>query len=310
MSRQKASFKERGEYLLLAFCVFFFKFAPLFLLRYAERLLLFFLCRPGRRHAGIVDTNLRTAFPEKPLAEIGELRRDVYTHFIRIFIEDVRAFARRDMRSLLQRAQLNGLEILQEVLGRGQGAILFTAHFGNWELIPALLRERSTRPIFGVVRRMDNPLVERLVLEFRRFMGAEVIYKRGSLRAMLEKLGQNSLVVMLIDQNTVPQEGVFVNFFARPAATTPSIAHLHLKKKIPLVPIFVHYDRDAIVLDIFPEVAFCESADFERDRLDLTQQLTAMIEGQIRRHPEQWLWFHNRWKTRPPGESNEKRKQG
>jgi KDO2-lipid IV(A) lauroyltransferase len=311
MPGPKVSFKQRCESLLLAGIIRFVRFAPAPLIRLIRSALGALLTAGGKRRGAVMAGNLRSAFPEKSAAELRMLARAVTDHFLMVLFENIRAFARRDKESLQRRAQVNGIEHLRQALNRPGarpgGAILLTAHFGNWEIIPLLLGSHGPQAIFGIVRPMDNPLLEKKVLEFRRFMGADVIYKRGSLRALLEKLAKNSLVVMLIDQNTLPAEGVFVDFFSRPAATTPSAAHLHLKKNVPLVPLFVYYQGDRIVLDILPAVRFQTQGDFERDRLDLTQRLTTLIEEQVRRHPEQWLWFHNRWKTRPPGGGDEKR---
>jgi KDO2-lipid IV(A) lauroyltransferase len=147
---------------------------------------------------------------------------------------------------------------------------------------------------------MDNPLVERKVKRFREYMGSTIIHKKSAIRTMLKRLEQNQVVYLLIDQNTIRREGVFVDFFGQPASAVPSVSQLHLKKNKPVVPLFLHYEEEKIVLDFLEEIHFKGSGELEKDIQQLTQQCTAVIEENIRKHPEQWFWFHNRWKTKPP----------
>jgi KDO2-lipid IV(A) lauroyltransferase len=112
---------------------------------------------------------------------------------------------------------------------------------------------------------------------------------------------------MIIDQNTIPQEGVVVDFFSHPVTAIPSVSQLHLKKDIPICPVFLHYEPDRIVCEILDEVVFERTGDFEADVQRLTQDCHAIIEDQIRLYPEQWFWFHNRWKARPQGGENAER---
>ena len=176
---------------------------------------------------------------------------------------------------------------------------MFSAHFGNWELIPYILDRRLDNKVYSIAREMDNPLVEGVVKRFREYMGSNIIYKRGAMRAILKLLADNNIIFLLTDQNTVPREGAFVDFFSQKVSAVTSVSQLHLKKGVPVVPIFLHYRENCIVMDLFPEVQFSKSDNFGHDVQRLTQQCTSMIEAQIRKHPEQWFWFHNRWKTRP-----------
>lgn len=136
-------------------------------------------------------------------------------------------------------------------------------------------------------------------------MGSRIIYKQGSLRTILKRLSSNEIVYLLIDQNTVPREGVFVDFFAKKATTITTVSQLYLKKNIPVVPVFLHYQGQEIVLDILPEIAYPVPGQDPAALTELTQQLTWLIEAQIKKFPEQWFWFHNRWKTKPQGEASE-----
>jgi KDO2-lipid IV(A) lauroyltransferase len=124
------------------------------------------------------------------------------------------------------------------------------------------------------------------------------------MRTILKQLEKNGIVYLLIDHNTIAREGVFVDFFGKKASTVPSVSQLHLRKSIPIVPIFLHYEKNKIVLELLEEIntAGEKTGNQQQDILHLTQKCTSMIEEKIKSYPEQWFWFHNRWKTRPPTE--------
>lgn len=303
MHKKKASFKRRLEYSLFAGLISLLARSPRWLLALERKALIFFLRKGSPRHARLVAHNLALAFPGETTPRRKRLQDGVYEHFGRIFIEIARTFARREPQAILARTHVRGLDILERVLGKKRGVIVFSAHFGNWEWIPLILHDRLGRDVHSIARPMDNPLIEDRVREFREAMGSRVIYKQGSLRTILKRLAANELVYLLIDQNTVLREGVFVDFFANQATAITTVSQLYLKKGIPVVPVFLHYEGEAIILDVLPEVDFRPGAGAADALTELTQQLTWLIEAQVRKFPEQWLWFHDRWKTRPQGDA-------
>ncbi|MDD8012598.1 MAG: lysophospholipid acyltransferase family protein [Acidobacteriota bacterium] len=303
MQQKKGSFKSRLELALFTGTLSLVKISPPWALRLEKKLLVFFLKKGSPRHSHLITHNLALAFPDAGAAQRAALKNRIYDHFGSMFMEIARAFVRSDKRSVLSRARVNHAEVLERALKKGRGVIVFSAHFGNWEWIPLILRDRLGREIHSIARPMDNPLIERRVLEFREAMGSRVIYKQGSLRTILKRLAANEVVYLLIDQNTVPREGVFVDFFANKAAAVTTVAQLYLKKHVPVVPVFLHYEGEAIVLDVLPEVDFPAGNSGPAAVCELTQELTRIIEGQVRKFPEQWFWFHDRWKTRPQGEA-------
>ena len=305
MQQKKGSFKIRLEHAFFAGMISLVRFSPAWALELERKLLVFFLKKASPRHSRLVAANLALAFPADPAARRDHLKTRVYDHFGRVFMEILRTFARGDTRSVLARTRVNHAEILEGALEKGRGVIVFSAHFGNWEWIPLVLRDRLGRDIHSIARPMDNPLIENKVRKFREAAGSQVIYKQGSLRTILKRLGNNNIVYLLIDQNTVPREGVFVDFFATKAATVTTVSQLVLKKNIPAVPVFLHYEGDAIVVDVLPEIDFPVAGGDGAAVTSLTQELTRLIEEQVRRFPEQWFWFHDRWKTRPQGEIHE-----
>jgi KDO2-lipid IV(A) lauroyltransferase len=305
MPKKKASFKRRLEYALFAGLISLLKFSPPWLLRLEKKTLVFFLEKGSRRHSRLISHNLANAFPASAAPALAELKKNIYRHFGRIFIEIARTFARRNPQAILSRTRVNHMDILERVLEKKRGVIVFSAHFGNWEWIPLILSTHLGREIHSIARPMDNVLIEKKVKEFREAMGSRIIYKQGSLRTILKKLGQNEIIYLLIDQNTVPREGVFVDFFSKKATAITTVSQLYLKKNIPVVPVFLHYEGAEIVLDILPEIDYPAANQNPAALTELTQQFTWLIEAQVRKFPEQWFWFHNRWKTNPQGEASE-----
>lgn len=305
MQQKKVSCKHRAEYALFSGLISLAKHVPQRALDMVEKTLVFFLKKGSPRHMRLIARNLALAFPDAPPAWRAELQENIYRHFGGMFIELTRAFARGETRAILERTRVEHIERLTQALARKRGVIIFSAHFGNWEWVPLILRDRLGREVHSVARPMDNPLIEKRVRQFREAMGSRIIYKQGSLRTILQLLAGNEIVCMIIDQNTVSREGVFVDFFARKAAAVTTAAQLYLKRGIPLVPVFLHYEGREIVLDILPEVDFPGKDEDPAALSALTQRLAALIEEQIRRFPEQWLWFHDRWKTQPQGEPHE-----
>jgi KDO2-lipid IV(A) lauroyltransferase len=305
MQQKKGSFKVGLEHALFAGMISLVRISPPWALRLERKLLVFFLKKASPRHSRLVAANLAQAFPADDAGRRDDLKTRVYDHFGMVFMEILRTFARNDPRAILARTRVRHAEILERALEKRRGVIVFSAHFGNWEWIPLVLRDRLGKEIHSIARPMDNPRIEGKVREFREAMGSRVIYKQGSLRTILKRLAGNGVVYLLIDQNTVPREGVFVDFFGRPAATVTTVAQLYLKRKIPVVPVFLHYEGAEIVLDVLPEIDFTAAGEDPAAVTALTQKMTRLIEEQVRLYPEQWFWFHDRWKTRPQGETHE-----
>jgi len=310
MQKRKISFRHRVEYLFFIAFVWGIKISPLFLVNFSKRMLRFLFCKLSKRHTGIVAKNLKIAFPEQSDEEREQLRKGIYRHFASVFVDIICLFVGKKPKKILPPVEVKNLEYLEKALERKQGVILFSAHFGNWELVPYILSRKLNVKLNSIARKMDNPLVERKVLEFREFMGSQVIDKKNALRWMLKRLEENGIVYLLIDQNTIEREAVFVEYFNKTVSAVPSVSQLHLKRNIPVLPIFLHCEPDKVVLEIQQEIKADEICnDFENikdtDNKNecirlLTQKCTHIIEQQVRQFPEQWLWFHNRWKTKPP----------
>jgi len=197
--------------------------------------------------------------------------------------------------------RVEGAENIHQALRQGQGILLFSAHFGNWEVASEALAKLA--PLHVVARPLDSRTAEKELLRFRSSLGARIIYKHQAAKPILQALRRNEMVAILIDQNVLRSQAVFVDFFGLPAATTPSLASFHLRSRAPLLPVFCYPTSSlSYLVKIFPPLDFKPSGDWSADVLKITQHSTKMVEAEIRRRPELWFWFHDRWKTRPRSE--------
>jgi KDO2-lipid IV(A) lauroyltransferase len=304
MPKRKIKFKHRVEYILFAVIVLLIKISPLFLIKLNQRMVRYLLIKLSKRHSGIVARNLKIAFPHYTAGEISALTRAISHHFSSFFIEIITIFVKKQPEEILKRVEILHPEVLEQALDKKKGVILFSAHLGNWELIPLIMSKQFNQKVNSVAREMNNPLVEKKVKQFREYMGSELIDKRNAIRTILKRLEKNRIVYLLIDHNTISREGVFVDFFGKPACTVTSVSQLHLKRAIPIIPIFIHYEEEKIVLELLEEIdaSGTSTGNQKEDIFRLTQRCTSIIEEKIRQYPEQWFWFHNRWKTRPQQE--------
>jgi Kdo2-lipid IVA lauroyltransferase/acyltransferase len=190
-----------------------------------------------------------------------------------------------------------GLDHYHAAKREGRGVLIATAHLGNWEL-SAFAHALMTEPMHVMVRPLDNPLIDRLVAKRRVLSGNLLIDKREAARAVIKALRRNEPVGILIDQNTAAAEGVFIDFFGKPACAGSGFVKLAHHSQAPVIPGFALWDRETrrYVLRFYPQVEM--TGDLRAD----TQRLHSTIEEIIRRFPDQWMWIHRRWKTRPPGE--------
>jgi KDO2-lipid IV(A) lauroyltransferase len=192
-----------------------------------------------------------------------------------------------------------GREHYDDAMRAGRGVLFATAHLGNWEL-SAYAHALLAAPMNIIARPLDNPLIERLVEHRRRLSGNRLIYKKDFARSILKALSANQAVGILIDQNASPDTGVFVDFFGIPACAGTGFAKIAAHSGAAVVPGFALWSDEErrYVLRFYPPLPV--TGDATRD----TQALQSLLEQVIREYPDQWLWIHRRWKTRPAGESS------
>jgi KDO2-lipid IV(A) lauroyltransferase len=249
----------------------------------------------GRRRTALA--NLALAFPGLPESERRRICRRSFQH-LGVMGFELCATLVHPLEHALAGIRLHGIEHLRDAVASRGRALVLTAHLGNWELLTVAHR-LTGYPLAIVVRPLDSPGLDALADRLRRKSGVELIDKRGALRPVLRALAGGRLVGILLDQNATRREAVFVPFFGRPAATSKSLALLALRTGAPVVPIFVRREagggHHVTILPALPAPART-SADA---LVELTRRCTETIEAAIRETPEQWLWIHGRWRTRP-----------
>ncbi|MFQ5701289.1 MAG: lysophospholipid acyltransferase family protein [Acidobacteriota bacterium] len=251
------------------------------------------------RHRRRALENLDKAFgPAMSVAGRRKLTRRVFSHFGTVAVDCLLMPCRRPA-DLDRLVVYDGVEHIRNAFLKGKGVLVFSGHFGNWELV-ALLQGWLGYPMAMVTRPLDNPYLERLLRIGRTRSGNEVIPKRNAARPILRALRHGWCVAIVIDQDTRGTDQVFVDFFGRPAGTTPILARLALRTGAPIIPVFgVPLSDGRYRITYLPEVSVQRSDDRDADVVRLTQACTRIIEEQIRRHPDIWLWMHRRWKSRP-----------
>ena len=253
--------------------------------------------RIDRRHRRIAIDNARTALDVDP----HTARRIVHScwrHFGRITL-DALNFPRFDRDSVGELVHYEGLEHIRAAYARGKGVLLFSAHYGHWELT-ALMQGHLGLPLNLVARPLDNPELERLLARLRGLSGNRIIHKRNAIREILRAISDSEGVAIVLDQDA-RQNGVFVPFFGRPASTTPTLALVALRTGATVIPTYSLLGADGSYTIVYePPVAVDATADREADVRRITERCTAHIERWVRTRPELWLWMHRRWKTRPP----------
>ena len=252
-----------------------------------------------RRHLAIAADNLRQAFPEWGAEQVERTARAVYVHFAQVMLE-LLWMPRRGREEVMSFVDGFGIEGAAKAETSGRGYIFVCAHFGNWEIHGISHAWRTGRPFGVIARPLDNPALDARLCEVRTMSGNNVIYKRRALQQVLKLLREGKGVAILIDQNVQEDDGIFVDFFGRKAATTTVAAALAVKTGAYLIPSYAELQPDGRYHAVCePPIEWTPSGDRDADVARLTQQMTTVIEGWIRRRPEQWLWMHRRWKTRP-----------
>jgi KDO2-lipid IV(A) lauroyltransferase len=238
----------------------------------------------------VATRNLAMAFPELSADARSQIIDGVFRSVGRVLVALARFPA-------IDRISYEGLDNYQAAKAQGRGVLIATAHLGNWEL-SAFAHALMTEPMNVMVRPLDNPLVDRLVENRRTLSGNRLIVKKDAARSVLKALKNNEPVGILIDQNTTPAEGVFIDFFGKPACAGTAFAKLAFHSNAPVIPGFALWNEQtrSYAIHFLPEVPM--TGDTAGD----TQRIHAVLEEAIRENPDQWLWIHRRWKTRPPGE--------
>lgn len=243
----------------------------------------------------IAYRNLSAALPE---ANAGHVTNDVFRSVGRMLVAVAR-FPDLKRSNIDRWIRCEGFEHFAEAKRRGKGVLFATAHMGAWEL-SAFAHALLTEPMHVVVRPIDNAFIDRLVSRLRAASGNTLIPKKEAARAILRALHRNEAVGVLIDQNVLPEEGVFVDFFGIAACAGTAFVRIAGKTGAAIIPGFALWSEQErrYVLRFYPPLEL--TGDIQAD----TQILHSRLETVIREYPEQWLWIHRRWKTRPAGQAS------
>ncbi len=251
--------------------------------------------------------NLTLAFPEMPDGERQRILRTLYRHLGWQIAEFCR-MSRASRTDAEQFFRYEGLEHFLAARARGKGVLVLTGHLGAWEL-SSFYHSLMGYPMSMVIRRLDNPLVDAFVNRIRCLHGNRVLHKDDFARGLLAAMHRGDTVGILMDTNMTPPQGVFVPFFGTPACTASGLARVAAHSGAAVLPGFMLWEpaRSSTepapyVLHFGPELHLQRTPDAAADALANTALFTATLESWIRRYPEQWLWVHRRWKTRPEGD--------
>jgi len=246
--------------------------------------------------------NLNMAFPEKSHGEKRKILRGVFTSLGRQLAE-ICLFPRYTAENVSDVVIYDGFENFQNASDQGNGVLFLTGHLGGWEL-SAFAHSLYGHPLRFVMRPLDNPYLDQMVREYRTMHGNIPILKDDPVRELLRAMKDGATVGILMDTNMMPPQGIFVDFFGIPACTPSGLARIALRTNAAVVPGFTLWDPvlRKYRLRFDPPVKLVRTGDNDADIVTNTQLFTKVIENFVRKYPDQWLWVHRRWKTRPSGQ--------
>jgi KDO2-lipid IV(A) lauroyltransferase len=247
--------------------------------------------------------NLAMVFPEKSEAERARILRGVFASLGRQLAE-LCQFPKYTPENIDEVVTYEGLENYERAYARRKGVLFLTAHFGGWEL-SAFAHSLHGHWLHIVMRPMDNQYLDRLLQNYRTMHGNKTVAKDDFVRGLLAAMKAGETVGILMDTNMTPPQGIFVDFFGIPACTASGLARIALRTDAAVVPGFTIWDPALrkYRLRFDPALELIRSGDLEADIAANTQLFTRVIEEYVRKYPDQWLWVHRRWKTRPDGQA-------
>jgi KDO2-lipid IV(A) lauroyltransferase len=247
-----------------------------------------------RAHRRVAQRNVAAAFPTRTPAEHTAIVRGAFRHFGRLLFQLLK-FSTLTGDQMLARVEFEGEERVRSAYAQGRGVLFVTGHFGYWEL-QALVHGLKLRPMAVMARALDNPDLHRLLEQMRTRTGNSVIYRQGTLRRAMRVLQEGEGVGILIDQHIQSKDAIHVDFFNRPAATTPIVAALAMRTGARIVPLFALPLGGGRYRMIYEHAIEPPPAGTDDPVHELTQRCTDVLEMYVRRHPDLWLWMHRRWR--------------
>ncbi len=248
-----------------------------------------------RHHRADAFLALERSFPK---LSPGECKRIINTMYRLqgINMGEMIWYSMRGIEAIGQAIEMEGVENFERAQARGKGVIVLTAHIGNYELMPMITASKGIK-LSVIVKRIKNETINQVIEKLRTHEGLTFLSTKHAYRDCLKALRRNEAVGMIIDQNMTRKEGVFVDFFGKPACTSPGLAFMAAQSKAPVVPAFIHRKADGgFVFKVHPLMEPPEDRSPESTHA-ATQLYTKTIEDAIRETPEQWIWMHRRWRT-------------
>ncbi|MFQ5778204.1 MAG: lysophospholipid acyltransferase family protein [Terriglobia bacterium] len=301
-NRTGRSWRHSLEYAAIVALLALLRWLPRRVARFVGATLARLACLLHRRWRRVAELNLNLAFPALSETERRRIVRGAFRQVGWLLAEFAR-FPRHTRESIEEVIVYDGLENYQQAAARGKGVLYLTAHLGAWEF-SSFSHSLHGYPLAYLNRPLDNPRLDALVNRYRSLGGNRALDRRHAARRILEHLRTGGAVGILVDQNVVDGDGnVFVDFFGLPASTTAGLARIALRTNAAVVPAFVLWDepRGKYRLRFDPALELVRTGDAEHDVVENTARFNRVLEDYIRRYPDQWLWFHRRWATRPPG---------
>ena len=294
--------RERIEYWLVLAVARTLGWLPRRLARLLVRILTWTAYFSLGRLRGVGERNLELALPQLSSKARKKILRHVFRNLGWQLVEFCR-LPRYTAENTRNWIRTEGLEHYLAAQARGRGVLVLTGHLGSWEL-SSFYHSLMGHPMGMVIRRLDNRLLDEYVNRIRCLHGNRVLHKDDFARGLLHAMRAGETVGILMDTNMTPPQGEFVRFFGITACTASGLARVALKTGAAVLPGFLLWEaaERKYVLHFGPELSFTKTGDHEADILAATQQCNDVLEAWISRYPDQWLWIHRRWKTRPPGE--------
>ena len=252
--------------------------------------------QPGRRK--IAYENLERAYPEQSAAWIRQQVVAIFEHLGISGMEMLRLDKFNSRQDLDAYFTFDGLEHLQDIQRQGTGAFILSAHIGFWE-VGTFFMPMLGFPADYVAKKIRNPVVDGFFERQREAGGGHCIESRHGARKIMRALTNKRMVCLLLDQHISKKQAILADFFGRPAYTTPVIAQIALKAKVPVVPVFVYRNPDFTYHVKIDQPLHMEGKATAENVQRYTQQMTSVTEAAIRLHPEQWFWVHRRWRSVP-----------
>ena len=296
-----AASRYRLEWLLARSGRLLARFLPLTVVRALGRALgrLVYLVEGPRRR--ITLENLAYAFPARTAQERRALARAMFAHFGGLLLELIK-FGTYSREQMLAATEIEGEDRIRQAQAQGRGILIFTGHFGYWELL-AIAHALRMEPMSVLARPLDNPYLHTVLEDVRTSTGNSVIYRQGAVRRILRELADGRVVGILIDQHLHTPDAVYVGFFRRPAATTSALAALALRTGASVIPVFalpLPHGRYRFIYEHPVDPPRADTPDAVRE---FTQRCTDVLEMYVRRHPDLWMWMHRRWRDVSAGAS-------